>query len=489
MRKKKKEKNQITMKHEIVMIAAVILLCIILITVSQLLPHTEKKKMNDDDDMDSSQIIYQSNEGAYLYLNKYIYEFNNKIIKNLDGKKIMDKIEGKVDFYPGKDEDYIVIRRQEDNDKETGMGSFIVKKVVDDKVKNLYNKRYQGEKGNGLLQVSIIENYNDHTLLGISEKDGSIIYLLENNKFKKIDLPDISIYQFTDTMTSSKYVYDANSFISVSNKDNTKYGIYDIEKNKESVKPIYDKIFYAKENQYIAIKEGKAGLINRVGDILLEFKYKSLFYVSSNYMAIKDNNTLVLLDSKFNEINSSSIELKEDYEIKTLYDKILVKNGEKIYYLDKNNEFKYLTPDVKSFSVIKDTLLVHNRWDYILIFNEELEYTGIFYLKDGSEIIGVQSGVVVLKNKDNTNSYIKMDTGKEFKELLDFIKKIEDYDITYNIESGSIKVIKEEKEIGVLENASLNAFIQPNSGGIDTDDKIIFYANDKDHPNIIIVNK
>lgn len=86
-------------------------------------------------------------------------------------------------------------------------------------------------------------------------------------------------------------------------KRNELYGVLDEDGNLVCEPKFYDVVWISDDKAIVVTKDGKMGLINSKGDIILDTKWKRIIIISNNTLVIKEGNKLGLADINGNIIH------------------------------------------------------------------------------------------------------------------------------------------------------------------------------------------
>ena len=95
------------------------------------------------------------------------------------------------------------------------------------------------------------------------------------------------------------YFYSTKYFV-VKNEEN-KYGLID-EMGNLVLDYQYDDLANTRNKTFVASKNGKYGVINEKGEILLSFNYKAVFSQKNRYLVVNRQNKMALYDENFKNL-------------------------------------------------------------------------------------------------------------------------------------------------------------------------------------------
>ena len=204
---------------------------------------------------------------------------------------------------------------------------------------------------------NIFKKVDSELLYGYSvlNGDNSEIYYLVDNSFKKVDI--IGKYEFSiPSLVKSKLSY---KYIVIKNeKNDSKYGVYDLISNKYIIENKYSKINYLKNNLLVACLESEdkssnpCGVIDLYENVMLRFDYEDIFVdnYNNNYVLAKNGNRYDLYDSSLNKLLSFTYAFNNysGYNIRK------VGNNYVIYNIDSDFENNYSVLFVKNNGYYKE---------------------------------------------------------------------------------------------------------------------------------------
>lgn len=106
---------------------------------------------------------------------------------------------------------------------------------------------------------------------------------------------------------------NSSRYYVVYTENGSKRGVYDIENEEMVISGKYSELYTTKDGNYIAVKNGKAGIISLKSKILVDFKYDFISDHGDFYVVSK-NNKLGILDKNFKVIIEPKFTYQEDEE-------------------------------------------------------------------------------------------------------------------------------------------------------------------------------
>ena len=307
------------------------------------------------------KIMNLYSETLYEAINEEHYEFVMGIDGNLYAIEYIDyeSKEGIFNLYVLENNKLVQVR--EFIDDETHY-NFIYQSDITDNV-NYSNLIYECEVNDILIGVYSKKEYMDEDLNEIIEQK---IYTLDGKLFEL----DSRYYLDSDIERLGEdvdYYTASNRYITVMEYDlKTKksyVGLYDLKKGEIAIEADYEGLYTTSDGNYVAIKNGKAGIINKKLKKLVDFKYDFIDINKDFYVVGKDKK-LAIMNNKFEFITDFV------FDFQSFNDGVL--------------EYTY-----KLASTNHNTFIAHKKNDkYILtINNKELGYGGLNYKKSETYII------------------------------------------------------------------------------------------------------
>ncbi len=459
---------------------------------------------------DSTKLVSYGINNGELYLDKYIYNADTEEITDLFGEKIA-KVDEKYQVILGQGAIY---------EKKYSTNDIDVKKLIDGKFIPIIRQTYTSDTEAANSGKLVDEN---NKLIGAYDNNETSghLYLYENDTWKGITLKDLGIFGFENAACEDKHVYD-NQYIITYDKtktsENSYYsylGIYDIKNDKELVKPVYELLVSIGDKKFIAQKDGKTGIIDVNGKVLLDFQYDFIEKVGSYYIVNK-NNGIVVLDSNYKEI-SDVLEvgpITYHYYLccgtmnifgGTMFgDNLIIRIGNnpdevetrEYYYLD-NHTFRKLGKGV--LKTAENTLLFQEYGSTILsIYDKNLDKVKDIDFQESARNwtfnIFLKNYLVATTRSDNYSyKFFTISTGEAINVINVFEREHGEYMVRFTFTDkskalGTITVLQGEKELGRLENASFIKYISTKNNGVSLkDNKIIYKTTEEYNGNDILI--
>ena len=242
------------------------------------------------------KIMNLYSETLYEAINEEHYEFVMGIDGNLYAIEYIDyeSKEGIFNLYVLENNKLVQVR--EFIDDETHY-NFIYQSDITDNV-NYSNLIYECEVNDILIGVYSKKEYMDEDLNEIIEQK---IYTLDGKLFEL----DSRYYLDSDIERLGEdvdYYTASNRYITVMEYDlKTKksyVGLYDLKKGEIAIEADYEGLYTTSDGNYVAIKNGKAGIINKKLKKLVDFKYDFIDINKDFYVVGKDKK-LAIMNNKF----------------------------------------------------------------------------------------------------------------------------------------------------------------------------------------------
>ena len=282
------------------------------------------KPIVSDDKQENKEVIESENYKIVVYKseldNKYLnvlHVLNDKYLLEFDDtyiRKIMD-LEGNVLYESSEDEEYQFFVGTDGNLYAIGYYNSVFALYVLENEKIVEVKEFSEENYyyvplmyvNGdtmeLMGISGERYYNDEYL---NERYDSYIYSLNGteNLFK-----DIEIYG--DTRNSEAVDSYNSKYVVVKSGDD--FGLLDIETGKLTIEPKYEELFTANDNNYIAFKDNKAGIINTKLKKIVDFEY-DFIAVYDEFYVVSKNSKLAIMDLNHKFVTGFEFDYQKLYE-------------------------------------------------------------------------------------------------------------------------------------------------------------------------------
>lgn len=348
-------------------------------------------------------VSYESKNNMEIINENYIAEFNKdktKLLK-LQDRNLNVLFEGEMEISKIIPDNNGNIYAYTDEDAEAE-NVITVYKLEDNEFKKVFELGTIGVYFSPIKYISIngyeylIGFYGEEN----SDSNKSLIYNLNGDK------EEINGY----TLTGDYNKTPKDQSIKTRNKDyiiiksiaDKKYGLLDVRNNSITFEASYDELHTTYDGNYVAVKNGLAGILNLKAKKLVDFQY-SFIDINKDYYVVCKNNKLAIMDNEFKLVSDFSF----DYQITDSY---------RAYSYTKDNSFK-------SYKVNDMYLLITNNNDGINNYQnhkaymiskdgsyKEIEETSIVYDKFSNFLYSYNDSTLVytiyeLDNNEIKNSY------------------------------------------------------------------------------------
>lgn len=260
------------------------------------------------------------------------------------------------------------------------------------------------------------------------------------------------------------------------------YGLYDLEGNKVVISPQYEGLYTNNEETYIAIKNGKSGIINNKLKKIVNFEYDFIDR-NKDYYVVAKNNKMAIMDDKYNVITKYDFDYQaSDENIRYSY-----MTDESVYNTFKsskvNDKYILTTNNMEYQNQINynrhDTYIINKDGTYKNIVANEFivdEDSGLIYSYDKNKKeytfydeelnvkcnINISSydydsrAVVQLLNKNtivlefDSNVYFDYETGEEIENIKDYSTVVNGVTVNYDAAKKEVSYIIEDKTATAL---------------------------------------
>ena len=460
-------------------VIAVLLLIIILFATGVIggsKTNPEDKEPDSEDvtpiDPDTKEeTIEVASKTSYFLDDNYLYveDGNNRYITGLEGNVVL-KLDKKYGLSQGSTNYLTYIESN-----EAKYTNFIIKKVDGDRVIDLIKLEPEGSSG------TLIDNKNN--LVGVYDKDGSRLHVITNNVSKVIDLGSNMIYSFSIAEGEPKYLYNSRYAVILGN-DN-KYGLYDVKDEKILIDPSYEGLIYLYSDVFVAVKDGKSGLVNTNNKVLLDFDYDYITYANGLYF-VGYQEKIHIFNSKYEEIGEP-IEVSDyddltyypccgsvnSFEVKAFKDKVIIRlnadfNGKTKYgVIDKTG--KLVEYPFNNYSIYNNYLVTSkNNSTIVTMYDSNMKKIADY--NTGKKDNDLDSAAIYLNNYFiiNGRQLFELNTGKFRNNVSTLTRTYQSYLVTVNItdKSANAVVTLDEQQIGTLENIDVATFLRKDNNGI-----------------------
>ena len=461
---------------------------------------------NEDNSKETSKeekykfISYEADKNNTLEVlnNKYLIEkeSSDSFLKILDmtGKEILNNENG---YYTscviGNDGNLYVLRES----FEPGYNSVAIDLIKDGKEEEVKTLVYGNYHRSIVYNDTIIGFVGDISTYDEVDYQSKIhIYLLNGQEY---EVPDFTLINQFDNDNTSSYITLNERYLPGKNNETGKYGLLDLQTGKIVIEPTYDGLYQTYNGNFVAIKDGKAGIIDNKLKKQLEFDYDFIeshedFYVVSknNKLALLDKNYKQITDYKFNFTgNTYNYEEKNNsfniYKVKDKYILVVFNNeseNNELYIISKTGEYKTL--QITSLNITNNLIWTYNNKDKKYTFyNDDLEekYKLDFSSYDLSSNYNELSFSLVNNTLvTNTKSpiYFDYEHGEEIDGLQDYETRINNIIFKFNKDTKEVKVLVDDKEIGTYKSENNIDYTELENGNIYYLDKNLYILIEKD---------
>lgn len=303
----------------------------------------------------------------------------------------------------------------------------------------------------------------------------SSVYLLNDNEYTLDDY--LFVGDEVRLSIDSGYYTRNDDYMIISTFDGTLYGLYDLKKGVVIIEPSYDGLYTSYDGNYVAVKDGKAGIIDKKLKKIVDFEY-DFIDIKDGFYVVSKNNKLAIMNDEYKLITEFAFDYQKsnldiDYTNQTccfgfntfdaykVNDKyVLITNvGEvdldlkydksETYIIDSNGKYKtiksnyFYANDEYAYAYLKKTkeIVFYNTTTF------EKTYTLDFSEYDYDEMPTIQvigNNIIVSLS---SNLYYNFENGEELDSPLLFSLEVNGVEFEYNLENFEYKAIVEGKEV------------------------------------------
>ena len=479
------EKKQVGKNDFKIVVFLCIVIVILLLLIGFVLFHKLSRNENHNDASSSGSSSSESSalskvdisKGESYFINdNYLYViYDNKgYITNLDGKIIFvdEKLSCSRDDFGN---EYILCEE----------------KKSDSKVKNVIKR----VDDNGVIQDVFVENqygsasrklYNEkNNLLGIynENKNGTILYLLNNDSYFKNTLDKKFLFTVHEDNLNTKIIYNNQYAILTEDmssasrlSDKSLYGLYDVRNNKVLVSPKYQEISYLRGDYFVAVKNGKKGIIDTNGLVKVDFSYDDIQYANGLYF-VGVKNELFILDQNFKEISNSI-----PYyilEVKAFGDKVIVhKNRVLGEYAVVDKMGTIMNFDFHSFTIYGNYVITLKERT-VTLYDSSFNKIQEFDLQ--AQSIDLDTAAVYLDSSliFNGRKTFNIETGTYSYDLTNLSRSYQNYYVNLDIhgEKANATILLDDKQVGSMEDVDMVTFLKSENNGIRVTNQYFIFSN------------
>lgn len=437
---------------------------------------------NDDGDSDISKLIkeedYDYSKGS-VYLNKYVYvpakTGNKKVITDLEGIILYSSKESYFKVQESGNYIYIIHLKSD--------GNYVIKSIKDSKASDVFSGKAAG----------LLKEINTDKIVGLYKDEGNktTIYLLNGTNYDTYEIDGIvpSLYGLAEG--EDKYIYNGKYIITAASSKN---GLYDIKNKKQIISNTYDKIEFLHDDIFVAVKDNKAGVINKDNKVLLEFNYDFVTYSNKLYF-IGDGNKLYVYDNNFKnlniDLNVSSLKDftyhpccgdSNPFRLMEFKSNVVVEIGfqhqesKEYVVIDKNNNVVNL--GYGRAKVIDNYLFKSSEDDnLVVVYDEALKPK--CSIDVGEKNIDLERAYIYLNTTlvINNNRLYNLADGTSKGNAKQFRRISQEYDIKINSSSeyGKVIVSSNEEVLKELDNVSVEEFLKAKNNGVTVTKEYFIY--------------
>ena len=327
-------------------------------------------------------------------------------------------------------------------------------------------------------------------------KNGTHVTILNSGSIKEIDLNNLYLLKSSDSMIrkiyGGRYVIvsdDKNN--NVTDSKNYSYGVYDVIENKALIKPKYDAMIYLFDNLFIAVKNGKSGIVDINDSIKVAFKYDAIEYANGLYF-VGNGNTLHVLDKNFKTIGDTiSVKSLSNYkyyaskktlDAKACGDKVILSMGDVSQHSVVDQQGKYANYDFQNFTIIGDRVVTLKDKSLVLYdtgFNKIQEFTvpNEINIDLDTAVIYIQTNLVF-----NGCYVFDINSGNYLYQMNKLSRSYQGYYVDLHFQNGIGKadIYLDDKPVGSIDDINISEFLKADNNGISlTNEYFIFHVADK----------
>ena len=469
-------------------IIAILLIIICILFVPKLFSGSSKSKGGTDSYDDEGKV---TNPTIDISKGKSSFINDNYLYVNYEDAAYITKLDGTVVY--------------QDDDKACSMMSdsyFMCERSDNSKVKYVIKKLNDSGTSENIVEEESFDSdgriiRSGSKLVGYysESNNGTHIAILNNGSTKEIDLNNLYLLKSSDSMT--RKIYGARFAIVSDDKNNNvndskkySYGVYDVIDNKTLIKPKYDTMVYLFDNLFIAVKNGKSGIVDTNDSIKLDFKYDAIEYANGLYF-VGNGDTLYVLDKtyktigdpiKVKSLSNYKYYSKNTLDAKSCGDRVILSKNESNKYAVVDKLGKSTDYDFQKFEVMGDRVVTLKDKSLVLYdtsFNKIQEFTV-------PNDINIDLDTAVIYISDNlvfNGCYVfDINSGKYLYQMNNLSRSYQGYFVDLHFQKGIGKadVSLDDKPIGSIEDIDISEFLKAENNGIRvTNEYFIFHVADK----------
>ena len=354
----------------------------------------EKDKPKEDEETkivesnDYKTVVYTAPDERTLEVidDKYVIETKDSVlykVMDMDRNTLFEGKEEYSELYVGIDDELYLVFNDTKNEGALSLYRITDKELKEITVLNTPNYYYvpmiYTNNGIDKLVAVLGQSYN----FVEDNEDFDMINEVINLDGEKQEVKDYIFEGDTARLGFDVPVYSNSSrYFVVYTENGSKRGVYDILNEEIVISGKYSELYTTKNGNYIAVKNGKSGIVNLKSKILVDFKYDFIsdngeFYVVSKNkkLGILDKDYKVVVEPKF--AYQESTEYGFNYKVAAgIYDSFVASKYKDKYVLTINANELVADLDYK----VHETYVIDSTGEYITIKANEFNiYDNLIY--------------------------------------------------------------------------------------------------------------
>lgn len=288
------------------------------------------------------------------------------------------------------------------------------------------------------------------------------------------------------------YYTSNEDYIVISALNETMYGLYDLKNGEIIIEPTYEGLYTSFDGNYVAVKDGKAGIIDRKLKKIVDFEYdfidiKEDFYVVSknNKLAIMNDEYKLVTDFVFDyqksdmnidysyQLCCASFNTFDAYKVNDKY--ILVTNvGEvaldlkydksETYVIDGNGKYKTIKGNY--FEANKEYAYAYLKETKEIVFYDSTTFEKTYTLEFSGYDYNEMPYIKVIGNNIvaslSSDLYYNFENGEELQHPLLYTFEVNGVEFEYDLEISEFKMIADGKKVASFgyEPSSYDSFYE-----------------------------
>lgn len=284
----------------------------------------DKGQVKTNEENGYKYISYKAEDGNSLEVldDKYVILFDEtSVLKvmDLDLNVIYENEVEYTGYYLGNDNNLYFYKEEQNDEDGTNIINLYrledkdiveVKKLQKDNTyyRPLYVKKDNDEKIMGYVGIAFDEND--------PEKVSEDVYLLNGKEYEVDNMLFVSD-EAQLSVTDPLYINSDKYIIYIG--DNDKYGVYNIADGAKVIEANYEALYRdANNNNFIALKNKKYGIIDTTLKKVVDYKY-DFIDVNDGYYVVGNDNKLALMDSEYKLITGFDFDYQDPNDMDYLY--------------------------------------------------------------------------------------------------------------------------------------------------------------------------